>query len=108
MYRACCSYFRTGDLLKIDDNGRVHFVDRIGDTFRWKGENVATTEVAEVVSQYSGVAEANVYGVRDDALAVSVPNTLTPRAGVVSMELRCPVNCRCRCLARTAVQAWPR
>ena len=59
-----CSYFRTGDLLKIDAVGHVHFVDRIGDTFRWKGENVATTEVAEVVSLVPGIAEANIYGVR--------------------------------------------
>ncbi|KAF4715331.1 hypothetical protein FOZ63_009138 [Perkinsus olseni] len=57
-------YFRTGDLLRKDNRGRFFFVDRIGDTFRWKGENVSTTEVSEVVSQYPGIAEANVYGVK--------------------------------------------
>ncbi|KAF4751163.1 hypothetical protein FOZ62_003131 [Perkinsus olseni] len=57
-------YFRTGDLLRKDRRGRFFFVDRIGDTFRWKGENVSTTEVSEVVSQYPGIAEANVYGVK--------------------------------------------
>ncbi len=57
------SYFRTGDLLRIDEDGFYYFVDRIGDTFRWKGENVATSEVAEVISVDPGVDEANVYGV---------------------------------------------
>lgn len=56
------SYFRTGDLLRYDANGFWHFIDRIGDTFRWKGENVSTNEVAEVVSVIEGVEECNVYG----------------------------------------------
>ncbi|KAF4668211.1 hypothetical protein FOL47_003134 [Perkinsus chesapeaki] len=58
------SYFRSGDLLRIDNGGRYYFVDRVGDTFRWKGENVSTLEVSNVVSQYPGIAEANVYGVK--------------------------------------------
>ncbi len=57
------AYFRTGDLLRMDAEGFFYFVDRIGDTFRWKGENVATSEVAEVLSMVDGVHEANVYGV---------------------------------------------
>jgi fatty-acyl-CoA synthase len=57
------AYFRTGDLLRMDEQGYFYFIDRIGDTFRWKGENVATSEVAEVLSVAKGVREANVYGV---------------------------------------------
>ena len=58
------SWFRTGDLMRVDGDGYIYFVDRIGDTFRWKGENVSTTEVAEAISRYPGVDEANVYGVK--------------------------------------------
>ncbi len=56
-------WFRSGDLLSQDRHGYFYFVDRIGDTFRWKSENVATSEVAEAISLSPGVEQANVYGV---------------------------------------------
>lgn len=56
-------WFRTGDLMRRDASGYFYFVDRIGDTFRWKGENVATSEVSEAISVFPGVKDVNVYGV---------------------------------------------
>lgn len=70
-------WFRTGDLLKQDKLGYFYFVDRIGDTFRWKGENVSTNEVSEAISVFAGIKEANVYG-------VAIPGT-DGRAGIASI-----------------------
>lgn len=71
------AWFRTGDLLKQDEYGYFYFVDRVGDTFRWKGENVSTNEVSEAISVFQGVKEANVYGVH-------IPGN-DGRAGMVSI-----------------------
>jgi fatty-acyl-CoA synthase len=57
------AWFRTGDLMRLDEQGFFHFVDRVGDTFRWKGENVATSEVNEAIRECDGVIDATTYGV---------------------------------------------
>jgi fatty-acyl-CoA synthase len=56
------AWFRTGDLMRQDAGGFCYFVDRIGDTFRWKGENVSASEVAAVLAELPVVLEATVYG----------------------------------------------
>jgi fatty-acyl-CoA synthase len=57
------SWFRTGDLMRRDAHGYYYFIDRVGETYRWKGENVSTTEVAEILSAFPAIREASVYGV---------------------------------------------
>ncbi|XP_072321304.1 long-chain fatty acid transport protein 2-like [Eucyclogobius newberryi] len=73
-------YFNSGDLLKMDQHGFVYFQDRIGDTFRWKGENVATTEVSDHLLAVDCIEEANVYGVK-------VPGH-EGRIGMAALKLR--------------------
>ncbi len=81
-FEAGDAWFRSGDLMRKDAHGYFYFIDRIGDTFRWKGENVSTTEVAEALTGFPGVKEATVYG-------VSVPR-MEGRAGMVSLVVEDP------------------
>lgn len=76
------AWFNTGDLVRHQGLHHMQFVDRLGDTFRWKGENVATTEVEGVLAHQPEVAEAVVYG-------VTVPGT-DGRAGMAALTLRSP------------------
>jgi fatty-acyl-CoA synthase len=57
------AWFRTGDLMRKDEQGYFYFIDRIGDTFRWKGENVAASEVNDALRDCPGVLDATTYGV---------------------------------------------
>jgi fatty-acyl-CoA synthase len=73
-------WFNTGDLMRSQGFGHAAFADRLGDTFRWKGENVATTEVEAAISTDPQIEEATVYG-------VEVPGT-GGRAGMVAVQLK--------------------
>ncbi|KZS55476.1 long-chain-acyl-CoA synthetase FadD6 [Mycobacterium ostraviense] len=73
-------WFNTGDVMSPQGMGHAAFVDRLGDTFRWKGENVATTQVEAALSADPAVEECTVYG-------VEVPNT-GGRAGMAAVKLR--------------------
>ncbi|KNX38511.1 long-chain-acyl-CoA synthetase [Luteipulveratus halotolerans] len=72
-------WFNTGDLVRHQGLQHVAFVDRLGDTFRWKGENVATTEVEAALARVPGIADSTVYG-------VEVPGT-DGRAGMAAVVL---------------------
>jgi fatty-acyl-CoA synthase len=77
VFKAGDAWFRTGDLMRKDQQGYFYFVDRIGDTFRWKGENVATSEVSEAIARCPGIVDAEVYG-------IAVPAT-DGRAGMAAL-----------------------
>ncbi len=73
------AYFNTGDLVRDIGFRHAQFVDRLGDTFRWKGENVSTTEVENMLCEHDKIVEAVVYG-------VEIPHT-NGRAGMAAITL---------------------
>ena len=73
-------WFNTGDLMRSQGFGHAAFTDRLGDTFRWKGENVATTEVEAAVSTDPQIEEATVFG-------VEVPD-VGGKAGMAAIQLK--------------------
>ena len=84
VFKAGDAWFRTGDLMRRDTLGYFYFVDRIGDTFRWKGENVSTSEVAESIASFPTVRDVTVYG-------VAMPGR-DGRAGMAAMVVADPAS----------------
>jgi acyl-CoA synthetase (AMP-forming)/AMP-acid ligase II len=83
------SWFNTGDLMRDIGYGHVQFVDRTGDTFRWKGENVSTTEVEAVANTLPQVAISTVYGVKmpgGDGRAGMI--AIIPECGLEEFDLK--------------------
>ncbi len=73
------TYFDSGDLLYLGERDYISFVDRLGDTFRWKSENVSTNQVADVINKFGHIEDANVYGVK-------VPG-MEGRCGMAALKL---------------------
>ncbi|WP_436868913.1 long-chain-acyl-CoA synthetase [Acinetobacter courvalinii] len=83
-------WFNTGDLVKDQGFRHISFVDRVGDTYRWKGENIATTEIEGVIQKFPFIAEAVVYGVevpKTDGKAGMVAITLESRTSIDLLNL---------------------
>ncbi|PHN30403.1 long-chain-acyl-CoA synthetase [Pseudomonas sp. ICMP 460] len=82
-------YFNTGDLLRSIGFGHAQFVDRLGDTYRWKGENVSTTEVENVLLQHPQIAEVVAYGVEiDNTNGRAGMVAITPSESLACLDMR--------------------
>jgi fatty-acyl-CoA synthase len=92
-------WFNTGDLMRSQGFGHAAFADRLGDTFRWKGENVATTEVESAVCGYDDVEESTVFG-------VEVPGT-GGRAGMAAIQLKEGAQFDGKALAKAVYERLP-
>lgn len=92
-------WFNTGDLMRSQGFGHAAFSDRLGDTFRWKGENVATTEVEHAVNQDSNVEEATVYGVEVEGAG--------GKAGMAAIQLKEGADFDGKALAKTVYENLP-
>jgi fatty-acyl-CoA synthase len=99
VFRPGDAWFRSGDLMRKDRRGYFYFVDRIGDTYRWKGENVATSEVSEVITSFGNVREATVYG-------IAIPG-MDGRAGMAAIVANDVQNCDFTAFRRHLAQNLP-
>lgn len=108
-------WYRTGDLMRRDKEGYYYFVDRLGDAFRWKGENVSASQVASAILNYPGVVDAVVFGVKlphnegQAGMAAITPNENFDIVGLWAHlhqrlpSYACPIFIRlCEALDRTA------
>lgn len=93
------AWYRSGDLFVRDADDYFYFVDRIGDTFRWKSENVSTAELAEVLSAYDDAEIINAYGVR-------VPGH-EGRAGMAAVQMKADRPFDPQVFARLALERLP-
>ncbi|XP_030583116.1 very long-chain acyl-CoA synthetase-like [Archocentrus centrarchus] len=75
-------YFNTGDLLRTDEDDFIYFSDRVGDTFRWKGENVATAEVADILALADCIKEVSAYGVKVPGLTNLSTSAMFKKLGI--------------------------
>jgi citronellyl-CoA synthetase len=109
VFRKGDAWFNSGDLLRDMGYGHAQFVDRLGDTFRWKGENVSTTEVEKTANTFPQVSLSAVYGVLmpggDGRVGMAA---IVPRGDSLTLDLEGLAQHFRRCLPSYAVPAFLR